>query len=200
MHDDIQKATKDMVDIGGLFKRTWTLFAAKPVEHIVAALIVMALGTVTLGVLFGPLAVGHIRMVDKQTRGEQPRIEDVFSGFDSFGASFLAGIIFAIAVTVGMLLLVVPGLFVIAAWSYTFWFIALKRSSATEALGASWQLLKTQAGSVLVVLVLVAVASAVAGSTVIAVLLTTPLSLIFCTLAFQDMEGNSTRPGTASSL
>lgn len=198
MHDDIQRTTKDMVDIGGLFKRSWTLFAAKPLEHIVASLIVMVLGTVTLGVLLGPLAVGHIRMVEKQTHGEQPRIEDVFSGFDRFGAALLAGIIFAIAVMVGMFLLVVPGLFVVAAWSYAFWFIALKGSSATDALGASWNLLKTQAGSVLVVLVLIAVVNAVAGSIVFATLLSAPLSLIFCTLAFQDMVGSSTRPGPAS--
>lgn len=198
MHDDIQKTTKDMVDIGGLFKRSWTLFTAKPLEHIVAALIVMVLGSVTFGVLLGPLAVGHIRMVEKQTRGEQPRIEDVFSGFNSFGAAFLAGIIIAIGVTIGMLLLVVPGLFVAAAWSFALWFVALKDSSATDALGASWNLLKTQAGSVLVVLVLMGVANAVAGSIVFGVLLSAPLSLIFCTLAFQDMTGSSTLPGTAS--
>jgi uncharacterized membrane protein len=187
-----------MVDIGGLFKRSWALFTAKPLEHLVASLIVMVLGTVTLGVLLGPLAVGHIRMVDKQTRGEAPRIEDVFSGFDSFGAALLAGIIFAVAVTIGMILLVVPGLFVIAAWSYAFWFIALKGSSATDALGEAWHLLKTQAGSVLVVLVLMAVVNAVAGSIVFATLLSAPLSVIFCTLAFQDMTGSSPTAGTVS--
>jgi uncharacterized membrane protein len=196
MTDDIT-TTKDMVDIAGLAKRSWTLFAAKPLEHIVASLIVIVLGGVTLGILLGPLAVGHIRMVDKQVRGEQPRIEDVFSGFSSFGAALLAGIIFAVAVAIGMLLLVVPGLFVIAAWSYAFWFIALKSASATDSLGESWSLLKTQAGSVLVVLILLAVVNAVAGSIVFATLLSAPLSLIFTTLAFQDMTGSSGSPATA---
>jgi uncharacterized membrane protein len=191
MHEDIRRTAKDMVDIGDLFKRSWALFAAKPVEHIVAALIVMVLGTVTLGVLFGPLAVGHIRMVDKQTRGEDPRIEDVFSGFDSFAAALIAGVIFLVAVTIGSLLLVLPGLFVIAAWSFALWFIALKQTSGVEALGASWNLLKTQAGSVLVVLVLMAVVNAVAGSIVLATILSAPLSLIFATLAFQDMSASS---------
>jgi uncharacterized membrane protein len=194
MQDNIRSTTKDMVDIGSLAKRSWALFTEKPLEHIVAALIVMVLGTVTLGILLGPLAVGHIRMVDKQTRGEAPRIEDVFSGFSSFGAALLAGIIFAVAVTVGMLLLVVPGLFVIAAWSYAFWFIALKGSSATDSLGEAWNLLKTQAGSVIVVLVLLAVVNAVAGSIVFATLLSAPLSVIFCTLAFQDMTSSSASP------
>jgi len=191
MHEDIRRTAKDMVDIGDLFKRSWALFAAKPVEHIVAALIVMVLGTVTLGVLLGPLAIGHIRMVDKQTRGEDPRIEDVFSGLDRFAAALIAGVIFLVAVTIGSLLLVLPGLFVIAAWSFALWFIALKQTSGVEALGASWNLLKTQAGSVLVVLVLMAVVNAVAGSIVLATILSAPLSLIFATLAFQDMSASS---------
>lgn len=194
MQENIRSTTKDMVDVGALAKRSWALFTAKPLEHLVAGVIVMVLGGVTLGILLGPLAVGHIRMVEKQTRGEDPRIEDVFSGFNSFGAALLAGIIFAVAVMVGMFLLVLPGLFVIAAWSFAFWFIALKGSSATDALGESWNLLKTQAGSVLVVLVLLAVLNAVAGSIVLATLLSAPLSVIFATLAFQEMTSSSASP------
>jgi uncharacterized membrane protein len=195
MNQSIQGTSKEMVDVGDLFKRSWALFTQKPIEHIVASLIVMVLGAVTLGVLFGPLSVGQIRMVEKQRRGEVPRIEDVFSGFASFGPALLAALIFVVAMAVGMFLFVLPGLFVIAAWSFAFWFIALRDSSAMDALAASWNLLKTQAGSVLVVLVLMAVVNAVASSVVLATLLSVPLSAIFCTLAFHDMTGSSASSG-----
>jgi hypothetical protein len=42
---------------------------------------------------------------------------------------------------------------------------------------------------VLVVIVIVGLVNAVASSVVIATLLTAPLTMIFCTLAFQDMVG-----------
>lgn len=195
MSEDIGRSTKEMVDIGGLFKRSWALFVAKPLEHIVAGLIVIVLGSVTLGVLLGPLSVGQIRMVEKQQRGEPISIQDVFAGFDSFGAALLVGLIFVICMGVGMFLLVLPGLFVIAAWSFALWFVALRNASATDALAASWNLLKAQAGSVIIVLVLLAVLNAVASSIVLATLVTAPFSIIFCTLAFHDMTDSSASPG-----
>ena len=41
----------------------------------------------------------------------------------------------------------------------------------------------------IVICLLLAVINVVAGSVVLATLLTAPISLIFCTLAFQDMVG-----------
>ena len=190
MNEQIARTSKEMVDIGKLFQRTWQLFQAKPVEHIVASLIVLVLSAVTLGVLLGPLAVGQIRMIEKQQRGETPRIDDVFAGFSSFGPAFLTSLIFAIAVGVGALLLVLPGLFVALAWGFALWFVALDNASPSAALSGSWQLLKNNAASVIVVFVLLGVVNAVAGTVVLGTLLSAPLSIIFGTLAYQDMTGS----------
>lgn len=188
--NEIARTSKEMVDIAKLFQRSWALFQSKPVEHLVAGLIVLALSALTLGVLFGPLSVGQIRMIEKQQRGETPRIEDVFAGFSSFGPSFLTSLILFVAVFVGMLLLVLPGLFVGLAWGFAIWFVALEGASTSAALSGSWQLLKNHTASVVVVFVLLAVVNAVASSVVLATLLTAPLSMIFCTLAYQEMVGS----------
>jgi hypothetical protein len=113
----------------------------------------------------------------------------VFTGFSSFRSALLTTLVFFVVMTIGILLLVLPGLFVGAAWGFALWFVALEGATATDALGGSWQLLKTQPASVLVVIVIVGVVNAVASSVVIATLLTAPLTMIFCTLAFQDMVG-----------
>jgi uncharacterized membrane protein len=187
MNEHISRTSKDMVDMAELFKRTWALFQSKPVEHLVAGLIVLALSIVSLGVLLGPLSVGQIRMIEKQQRGEDPRIEDVFAGFSSFAPAFLTTLFFFVVMTVGLMVLLLPGLFVAVAWGFALWFVALEGASASEALGASWQLLKDHTGSVLVVLIVMGVINAIASSVVLATLLTAPLTMIFCTLAFQEM-------------
>jgi uncharacterized membrane protein len=198
MTEHIARTPKDMVDVAELFKRTWALFQVKPVEHVVASLIVLVLSVLSLGVLLGPLSVGQIRMIEKQQRGEEPRIDDVFSGFSSFGPALLTTLVFFIAMTIGALLFVVPGVFVGVAWGFALWFVALEGASATEALASSWQLFKGHMASVLVVLVIMGVVNVIAGSVVLATLLSAPLSMIFCTLAFQDMQNVAPASGQGS--
>jgi hypothetical protein len=197
MNQNIHGISKETVDVVSLFKRSWVLFSQKPLEHLVASLIVLVLGTLSIGVLIGPLGVGHIRMVDKQQRGEAIIIQDVFSGFSSFGAALIASLIFFVCVAIGASMLVLPALFIIAAWGFSWFFIALHDASATDALAGSWNLLKTQTASVLVVLVLLAVVNALASTVVLGVLLTAPLTAIFCTLAFRDMTAGSAGAASA---
>lgn len=179
---------RDMLDLGALAKQSWALFTSKPLEHIVASLIVMALGTVSLGVLIGPLCVGQIRMIDRQRQGEDIRIEHVFSGFDSFAPAFLTTLIVLVGVSIGLVLLVVPGVFLMVAWGFALWFVALGGASAFEALSASWALLKQKTASVLLVVLLSAVLNSLGASIVLGTLLTAPLSFIFATLAFCQLR------------
>jgi uncharacterized membrane protein len=183
------KPATPLIDVASLFKRSWTLFAAKPIEHIVSSLIVSALSVVSLGVLAGPLFVGQIRLVDKQERGDPVKIEDVFGGFDAFAPACLTGLIVTITVALGLICLALPGIFVAAAWGFSLWFVALRGASASDALPASWQLLKSQTGSVVIVSLLLLVTNLLAAKSLLGVLLSVPLSTIFGTLAFKELTG-----------
>lgn len=195
MNNPIVRTSGELVDLGKLLQGSWSLFQSKPVEHLVAGLIVITGSVLSIGVLSGPLSVGHIRMVEMQQRGEPIRIQDVFAGFDSFGSAFLTSFILFVAVCIGMILLVLPGLLLGLAWGFAIWFVALEDASTTSALGGSWQLLKSHTASVIVVFVLLAVVNLAASTVVLATLLTGPLSIIFCTLAYQEMVGESRRVG-----
>ena len=195
MNPDIRSSEgKAMVDVASLFKRCWGLFAQKPVEHVLVSLIVAVLGMLTLGVLLGPLYVGQLRMIEKQQRGENISVQDAFSGFDSFAGALLVTLCIFVCASLGMIFLVLPGLVVIAGWSFAYYFVARDRASASEALAGSWNLLKSQTASVLLVLLLVIVVNCVAATFVLAALLAAPLSAIFCTLAFQDMTEGLPQP------
>jgi hypothetical protein len=201
MHDQVERARGEMVDLAALFKRTWVLFSSKPVEHLVASLIVMALSVLSLGLLMGPLTVGQIRMIDKQRRDEEIRIPDVFSGFASFAPALVASVVLILAVALSALLFGLLGLFarpglVIAlvwgvfglAWGFALWFIALRSSSAVDALAASWALLKARTASVAFVLLLVALLNWFGAAVPLLGLLTAPLSMIFATLSFCEIH------------
>jgi uncharacterized membrane protein len=183
-----------MIDVASLFRRCWGLFSQKPLEHVLVSLIVVVLGSLTLGVLLGPLYVGQIRMIQKQQRGDSISVQDAFGGFDSFAGALLVTLCIFVCASIGSVLLVLPGLVVIAAWSFAYYFIARDHASAAEALAGSWNLLKTQTASVLVVLLLVIVVNCVAATFVLASLLVGPLSAIFCTLAFQDLTEGGLSP------
>ena len=187
MNPDIRSEAKPLVDVVSLSKQGWELFAQKPIEHMLVSLIVVVLGSVTRGRRRGPLYVGQIRMIEKQQRGDSISVGDAFGGFDSFAESVLVTLCMLVCASIGMLFLVVPGVILIAAWSFAYYFIALDRASATEALAGSWNLLKTQTASVLLVLLLVIVVNALSATIVLTALLAGPLSAIFCTLAFQDL-------------
>lgn len=188
MDERSDKLPRDVLDLTGLAKQSWSLFTAKPLEHIAASLIVIALGTVSLGILMGPLCVGQIRMIAQQRRGEDIRIEHVFSGFDTFAPAFLTTLIMLVGVTIGLLLLVVPGIVLMLAWGFALWFVALGGASAVEALSASWALLKQNTASVLLVVLLSAVLNSLGASILFGTLLTAPLSFIFATLAYCQLR------------
>ena len=188
MDERSDKLPRDMLDVGALAKQSWALFTSKPLEHIVASLIVIALGTVSLGVLIGPLCVGQIRMIDRQRQGDDIRIEHVFSGFDRFAPAFLTTLIMLVAVSIGLVLLVVPGVVLMVAWGFALWFVALEGSSALEALSASWALLKQNTASVLLVILLSVVVNSLGSTILLGAILTAPLSFIFTTLAFCQLR------------
>jgi hypothetical protein len=96
--------------------------------------------------------------------------------------------VFVVALVIGLALLLLPGLFVCVAWGFALWFVALQGASTTDALASSWQLLKAHTGSVVVILLVVTVVNAVASSVLFATLLSAPLTMIFSTLAFQEMQ------------
>jgi len=84
------------------------------------------------------LATGLIRIFTTVARGGQPNFGDLFSGgsrmFSILGAQFLMGI----AILLGLILLVVPGIILAIGLSFSSYFVADAGMGPIDALKASW--------------------------------------------------------------
>jgi len=65
------------------------------------------------------LMVGVNRAVLGLLAGRPPQIEMMFGGFDRFGQAFAAALVIGILVPIGLLFLIVPGIYIALMWSMT---------------------------------------------------------------------------------
>lgn len=65
------------------------------------------------------LMIGINRAVLGMLAGRKPEIEMMFGGFDRFGQAFLAALVIGILVPIGLVFLIVPGIYIAIMWSMT---------------------------------------------------------------------------------
>jgi uncharacterized membrane protein len=98
-------------------------------------------------IIAGPLNLGVALYFLKLARGQNSQLEDIFSGFKSFGNAFLLNLIKIIFIFLWSLLLIIPG--IIAAISYSMSYYIMNDNpgmSSTEALRASKELMRGNKG------------------------------------------------------
>jgi len=125
------------LDIGLALKQAGRLFLKDIGPLIIGAIIAGLLSIVTLGILAGPLVAGLYGMVIGRVRdGRQPRVGDVFDGFDRFWAYFFAALV--LVLLIGLASITIVGGFLLATiWLYVFPLMVDKRMGIGEALKAS---------------------------------------------------------------
>jgi hypothetical protein len=176
------------IELTSLLSDSWTLFKQKPGTHILAFLIVVFGGVLTLGLAAAPLLVGYLRMIDRMRGGQSAELGEVLEGLSSFAPAFVAGLITAVAVAIGSALIVLPGVVVAVVWSYGLWFVALEGQGAINALASSWGLARRHASSLVLVLLATVALNFLGGLVVVGVLVTGPLGLIFMTHGFRELN------------
>lgn len=92
-------------------------------------------------ILAGPFGLGQSKFYLAIARGEQPPFEEIFSGFHQFVRAMAIGLLVALAVGIGTVLLVIPGIIAGVGLSMAY-YVALDRPDleAPEVLKASWEL------------------------------------------------------------
>ncbi|MDD3102611.1 MAG: DUF975 family protein [Candidatus Cloacimonetes bacterium] len=88
--------------------------------------------------IYGPLSLGLAKVLLSVLKEEKIDVEMLFSGFQDFSRSLVAGLLIGIYVLLWSLLLIVPG--IIAAFSYSMTFFIMEENpqlSAQEAIEAS---------------------------------------------------------------
>ena len=94
-------------------------------------------------ILGGPLTLGLVYYFVNLSRGEEPKFDSLFSGFDSFGKSLGLYLLQGLFIFLWSLLLIIPG--IIAQYRYAMTFYLLKDNpeiGINEALSQSCEMMK----------------------------------------------------------
>lgn len=118
------------------------------VNAVIATLIYMALLSAAsctyVGelIVFGPLTFGYVLYLMCLADTGRSDFNLLFTGFSRFVETLVAGLLMSLAVSVGMILLIVPGIILGLGLSMTFFIMADDRNiSGIDALQASWNMM-----------------------------------------------------------
>jgi hypothetical protein len=151
------------VDISRVLKNGWELFVKDIGPLLIGYLIAGILSVLTLLILTGPLFGGLFKMVFRRVReGRTAEIGDVFDCMDQFGALFIAVLVLSISIGVGLILLIIPGVYLATIWIYVIPLIVDKKLSLSEAMSKSKELvMANDIGTHFAMLLLIGIGSAV---------------------------------------
>lgn len=93
-------------------------------------------------VIYGPLTFGYILALACLADRKECKIDLLFKGFNRFVDTFVAGLLYTLAVGIGTCLLIVPGIILACGFSMTFFIMVDDPTvSGVDALKQSWNLM-----------------------------------------------------------
>lgn len=139
--------------------------------------------------------VGLTRIHLEAARGQPPSFGLLFSGGDRFIALFLFNLLYLLAVFFGILLLIVPAIFIGLALSIGQFYVVDQRLGPVAAMQASWSATKGQKGDIFL-LGLAAFGLGLLGLVmcVVGFFATLPLAMIAMAAMYTRMSGNGPAP------
>lgn len=109
----------------------------------VAALVYTIIGSIFPILTGGPMELGWVRYVRQLKNGEEARFETLISGFNDFVRALVAFLVLVVLLSIGLLLLVVPGIVLLCGLSMTFYIMADDKDiDAIAALQKSWNMMR----------------------------------------------------------
>lgn len=206
-------ADRPRLDIGAAFSYGWDKFKQNAGQWILIALVVVVVNLVfavvanTIDSFLGRIVVqlagfvigqivtlGLIRAALDVTRGQAPEVGRVFKT-DQLGTFIVASILYGLAVSIGLVLCIIPGLIAAIFFSFYGYYVLDRGTGATESLGSSWNLVKANFGSVLGLLILAILLNFVGVLLCgIGVLVTGPVSWTAIAYAYRTLNGEAVAP------
>lgn len=203
-------AGTDVIDVGQSISYGWEAFKKYPGPLIAAFAIVAVVSglfsilasaasgdSAFLGLLLNlvswivavALAKGLVTIALDVTYGREPDLSKLFSG-EHFGQFLIAGILVGLLVGFGLIFCIIPGLFAAVALQFTQYRVIDRDESATEAMGGSWELVKPQFWSlVLLILALGFINFIGLLLCLVGLLVTAPLSAVAIAHAYRTAGG-----------
>jgi len=133
-------ARQPHIDIGHCFGRGWNLICENFWLSVGVGFVCLLLTNVPL--LIGPAYAGIFWFFLRRIRGQEAKFEDLFAPFSvAFVPTLLAGIVVSLLASVGFMLCIVPGIVLMALWTFTWPLLMDKRLDFWPAMEVSRKVL-----------------------------------------------------------
>ncbi len=135
------------VDVSGYVRQAREIFREHVGEFVGFTLIVFvvsalssafsSLGSILFSAVSAPLYAGYSIVVFKLLSGQEIEFSDFFRGFNYFLPLFLAGLAIGLLVTVGLVLLILPGIYLAVGYSFALFLVVDCRMDFWQAMETS---------------------------------------------------------------
>lgn len=170
----------------------FNLFRKAPSEFIVfSVLAVIIFSNPISGLLLGgPVMGSYFHMARLASKGQQIEIPDFFRGFDKSGALISLSLFIFLAVFLGLLLLIIPGIYLAVCYVFSHLFVWFYDKSPTEAMRLSRKCVSGNFGQILLLFLILAGINLLGLLALgVGILLTMPFSFCVVYAAFDDIIG-----------
>jgi uncharacterized membrane protein len=194
-------------DIGDLLSRAWKALMANAVVLILGMIVIVIVqflvqfvAAIVLGraaamaqlVLNGPFMLGYCTVVLCAARNQPTDFGQLFSGFQRFLPAFLANLVISIFAGIGMVLCILPGLFVGIIYSLTYFVLHDRDVDFWPAMEESRKTVMASLGSwLLLFLVVIALNLAGAIPCGLGLLITGPLTAVMLAMAYDQATAHA---------
>jgi hypothetical protein len=180
------------MDFKRLIERSFNLTLENIVALILLTLLLVAISTLSLGLLAPVASAGYMHAMIRMVReGREPRLQDIFSEMRLFLPLLGFGIVATLVIFFGYVLLVLPGILIAIGITYTcLYMLPLmtdKKMPLFDSVKESFRM--TTADSLtdnIIVAVLFIGVVTIGGSTLIGTLLTQPFATVFIAVVYEE--------------
>lgn len=186
------------MDFQSLLKITYGQFLKGIVKLILFNLVgcLLCFTVILIPTVMAGLMRGMLRYVRD---GVQPEFDELWK-FDGFLPTLLLMVLGGLAVAIGLVLLIVPGVVLMVWWMYALFFIVDRKLTFIEAMGASKRLATTSGfWNHFIVLLMISVLNSL-GSSIggVGMLFTAPFGLLLLTNVYLSSHGQNVAPTSSA--
>jgi hypothetical protein len=167
--------------IKNVFKDSWKVFSNQFVVLILGTLVALIL--MIFIVTIPPLIYGLYYLTFQAIKGKKAKVSDIFEGFNYFFRSWGIVLLMAIGVLIGLVLLIIPGLLLMALWQFSIAIMVSEKKGITDSLKKSFDIAKKNMAFSIVFLIIVTIIGFLGGLTKVGTIITMPFTTVATCIA-----------------